>query len=84
MPYDDDLKGALFRNENKKSEGSPDYSGNISVNDGDKYRVAGWVNTSKAGKKYLALRLTYIPPEDREPSEQQPSQQELSLDDVPF
>lgn len=43
---------SIFKNEDKKSEKSPDYSGNIEIN-GEKFRVALWVKQAKNGKAYL-------------------------------
>ena len=43
---------SIFKNEEKKSEKSPDYSGNIELN-GEKFRVALWVKQAKNGKAYL-------------------------------
>jgi|688.fasta_scaffold850622_1 uncharacterized protein (DUF736 family) len=43
---------SIFKNEDKKSEKSPDYSGNLEVN-GTKFRVALWVKQAKNGKAYL-------------------------------
>lgn len=43
---------SIFKNEDKKSEKSPDYSGNIELN-GNKFRVALWVKQAKNGKAYL-------------------------------
>lgn len=43
---------SIFKNEDKKSEKSPDYSGNIELN-GEKFRVALWVKQAKNGKAYL-------------------------------
>lgn len=43
---------SIFKNEDKKSEKSPDYSGNIELN-GSKFRVALWIKQSKSGKAYL-------------------------------
>lgn len=43
---------SIFKNEDKKSEKSPDYSGNIELN-GTKLRVALWVKQAKNGKAYL-------------------------------
>jgi uncharacterized protein (DUF736 family) len=54
--YDDEGKGALFREREKKSEKSPDYTGRVQIN-GTKYRLAGWVRESKAGQRFLSLAI---------------------------
>lgn len=55
--YDNSNQGILFRND-KKAEGSkqPDYQGNAEVN-GKKVEIAGWIRTSKTGKKFLSLKF---------------------------
>ena len=45
--------GSLYRNKKDKPT-SPDYTGNVEIN-GKKYRLAGWINKSKAGNNYLRL-----------------------------
>jgi hypothetical protein len=55
--YDNTNSGALFKN-NRKEEGSnqPDMTGVLDV-EGTDYRVSAWSNESKAGTKYLSLRV---------------------------
>ena len=54
-PYETkDMTGSLFKNENPKSEKSPPYTGTAKIN-GTMYRVSGFLNESKAGKKYFGL-----------------------------
>jgi hypothetical protein len=48
---------SIFKNEEKKSEKSPDYSGNIELN-GTKYRVALWLKQAKSGKAFLGGAIT--------------------------
>jgi hypothetical protein len=45
--------GTLYRNKKEKPT-SPDYTGNLEI-DGKRYRLAGWINKSKAGNNYLRL-----------------------------
>lgn len=45
--------GTIYRNKKEKPT-SPDYTGNLEI-DGKKYRLAGWINKSKAGNNYLRL-----------------------------
>jgi hypothetical protein len=57
MPqYDNTNSGALFKDERKAKPEDRDYSGTINV-DGAEYWVSGFLKTSKAGKKYLALTV---------------------------
>ena len=50
--------GSLYRNKKEKPT-SPDYTGNVEIN-GKKYRLAGWINKSKAGNNYLRLIASEI------------------------
>jgi len=50
-----DNTGALFSNkENKKTDKHPDYKGRALVN-GKQMNMSAWLNTSKAGMKYLSV-----------------------------
>jgi len=53
--------GSLYRNKKEKPT-SPDYTGNVEIN-GKKFRLAGWINKSKAGNNYLRLLASEMPPE---------------------
>ena len=43
----------LFKNNNKKTENHPDYTGNT-VYKGEKRWLSGWVKKSKSGMDYLS------------------------------
>ena len=59
-----DNTGALFSNaENKKTEKHPDYKGKATVN-GKEMNISAWLNTSKAGKKYLSLAFDDFKPKN--------------------
>jgi hypothetical protein len=51
--------GSLYRNKKEKPT-SPDYTGNVEIN-GKKFRLAGWINKSKAGNNYLRLLASEVP-----------------------
>lgn len=54
--YDNNLRGALFRNE-EKDDGNPnwpDYKGQAEIARVE-YWVSAWIKTSKAGKKFMSL-----------------------------
>ena len=53
--YDNTNSGVLFKNTNKFSENSPDYTGEINV-DGIEKSLSAWVQTSNSGMKYLKLK----------------------------
>jgi uncharacterized protein (DUF736 family) len=57
MPdYDNELRGVLFPVSDKASETHPDFTGSVTVA-GVAYFCDGWKNVSKAGKRFVALRL---------------------------
>jgi hypothetical protein len=56
--YDNERKGALFKNKNKREgKQDPEYKGSATIG-GIEYWVSSWINTSKAGEKYMALSFT--------------------------
>lgn len=52
-----DNSGSLFREQDKKSEKSPDYTGKVKI-DGKELRIAGWIKQSKSGDSYLSLAIS--------------------------
>ena len=52
-----DNSGALFKEENKKSEKHPDYKGNCMIDGKVKY-IAAWINEAQNGKKYMSLSFS--------------------------
>lgn len=61
MAYDNTNSGILARNENRKTDNHPEYTGSLNV-DGVDYWVSAWVNEGKAGgkmegKKYFSLKI---------------------------
>lgn len=57
MAYDNNMSGALFRNERKETEKQPDYTGECEVR-GEKLRISAWLRESKNGKKYMSLAFS--------------------------
>lgn len=55
--YDNTNSGAVFPNNNKQSDRSPDYKGTLDAN-GTEYWVSAWVKTSRNGIDYLSISLT--------------------------
>lgn len=53
--YDNNMRGVLFKNDQKGNESAPWYKGNIEI-DGVKYELAAWLKESKAGNKFLSLK----------------------------
>ena len=49
--------GAIFKNDNKKSENHPDYKGKVNVN-GKEMEVALWMKTSAKGVKFFSVSFS--------------------------
>lgn len=61
MAYDNTNRGVLFRNENKRSDKQPDYSGTFNK-DGTEFKIAGWEKVGKSGKAFISLSVdTFVP-----------------------
>lgn len=56
MAYDNTNSGALFTNEEKKSEKHPDFSGKINVK-GEDFYISGWKKMSKNNKKFISVSV---------------------------
>lgn len=55
--YDNNNRGILFNNKDKKTQDNhPDYSGSINFNGVDCW-LSGWIKESKEGKKYFSLSV---------------------------
>ncbi len=77
MPYEmKDMSGSLFREQEKKSEKSPDYTGKVKI-EGKELRLAGWIKQTKSGDTYLSLAVS-------EPREGGAPRPKPSNDDIPF
>lgn len=63
MPeYDDELRGVLFPETEKKSDRHPDFTGKVTV-EGKDYRIAAWKRATKSdGRPFLSLTLEEIVP----------------------
>lgn len=64
MEYDNTNSGALFKNDEKQSDSSPDYKGSINVG-GQEFWLSAWIKTSKAGNKFMSLS---VKPKDAAPA----------------
>ena len=60
--------GSLFQNGNKKEDKHPDYTGKAMVG-GKLMQIAGWINESKSGKKYMSLKFSDFQPKTDETRE---------------
>jgi len=76
--YDNNMKGFLWRNDQKKSEDSPEFKGHITINN-VKYWQSAWVRESKNGRKYFSQLFTPVEPkeQDRQPVISEPDDVEI-------
>jgi len=56
-------EGALFKNNKRKTDNHPEYTGSINVN-GQDFWLSAWVNESQAGTKYF--KMSVKPKQDKE------------------
>jgi hypothetical protein len=56
VSYDNRDRGALFKNDRKDGEKSPDYKGEIDVG-GQVHWLNAWIRVAKSGQKYMALTV---------------------------
>jgi len=55
--YDNTNSGALFKNDKGDNDSRPDYKGSLNVS-GVEMDLAAWLKVSKAGQKYMSLKLS--------------------------
>ena len=83
--YDNNMRGVLFKNDKEGIETRADYRGHCEI-DGAKFFIDAWVNTSKAGAKFMSLRLKRAHVVDIPPSRPQSDLKPATdfNDDIPF
>lgn len=59
--YDNTNSGLMYRNENRKTDKHPEFTGSINVN-GEDFWLSAWVNEGKPGgkmegKKYFSIKI---------------------------
>jgi uncharacterized protein (DUF736 family) len=83
--YDNNLTGALFKNDKGGNEKRPEYRGQCEI-DGAKYWISAWIRKSKKGDTFMSLRFEEQETEresSRSTSRPQSSKEEFD-DDIPF
>ena len=60
---DKNNSGALFKNDKKKTEKQPDFTGEIVIED-KKFRLAGWKRVSPKGTAFISLKATLPEPKN--------------------
>ena len=73
-------KGTLNKSDNRKSDKSPEYFGQLEI-DGTEYRLAGWVKENpKTGRKFFSLAVSL----KQDDSEQPDNPPQAKNEDIPF
>lgn len=93
MAYDNDNRGVLFKNKEKKQDTHADYQGNINV-EGQEFWLNAWIKKDKNGNPYMSLSVKakqspgIAPHPASAKARQQPQRQARDFDDdlsdVPF
>jgi len=82
MEYNNNNRGAIFKNDRKEKDTHPDYRGKINVDGVDK-EISLWVKQSKDGKSFFSASISepYVKAEGTPPK---PIADELPSMDLPF
>jgi len=85
--YDNQNRGAIWKNENRQSDKHPHFSGSINI-DGKDYWLSGWKRADDASDRAPLVSFS-VRPKDDNPSQsyQQPAPQKAQddfADDIPF
>ena len=75
-----DMTGSMFDNDKGDNPNRPDMRGSVTI-DGTKYSLSAWHNESKAGKKYVSLKVSEW--QDR-PAQTNGAAQKSLDDEIPF
>ncbi|WP_315775119.1 MULTISPECIES: hypothetical protein [unclassified Bradyrhizobium] len=82
--YDNTNRGALFKNEHRNSDRSPDYTGKLNV-DGTEYWLSAWLQKAKDGSRYMSVAVRQQDSEAREAKQAKASSKNADIDDeIPF
>ena len=75
-----DMTGSLFDNDKGDNQNRPDMRGSVTI-EGTKYSISAWKNESKAGRKYVSLKVSEW--QDR-PAQTNGAAQKSLDDEIPF
>ncbi len=80
MPdYDNTNRGVLFKNQNKKTDSHPDYTGSINIQGTDHW-FSAWIKEGKSGK-FMSCSIGDV----KQPKQpQQPPADDFDDSDIPF
>jgi hypothetical protein len=69
MAYDNNLTGALFKNDRRESEKQPFYKGSCEI-DGRKYWISAWLKKSQKGETFMSLAFKPAEEQRQQPEPQ--------------
>lgn len=77
-----DNSGSLFKEQEKKNERGPDYTGDCMI-EGTVYRMAAWIQEASSGRKYMSMKFS---PKEQAPAKPaaKPQRRVAADEDVPF
>lgn len=78
-----DNSGRLFKNEEKKTDKHPDYSGEALV-DGQTYFMDAWLKTADSGRRWMSFSFKPKQQATQKPASQPSKSLAQMDDDVPF
>jgi hypothetical protein len=79
MAYEN--SGRLFKNDRKKSDKHPDYTGDWTDADGNKMRLAAWIKEGRdGGSKWMSITASSMDNQERHDAPEEHSQD----DNAPF
>lgn len=82
--FDNTNRGALFKNNEKKSENSPEYTGLINI-EGREFYLSGWVKEGKNGKFFsLSVKTKEQKPAEKPQVQPQRTPTRFEDDSIPF
>lgn len=74
--------GTLFKENEKKNERGPDYTGDANIG-GEVYRMAAWIRESESGRKFMSFKFT--PKEERAAASAPQKRRQVDDDEsIPF
>lgn len=54
--YDNNMRGVLFKNDDKQTDKHPDYTGSCQISGVD-FWMSAWLNEAESGRKYMSFQF---------------------------
>jgi hypothetical protein len=84
--FNNELRGALFKNDKGGNPARPDYRGNCEIG-GQQYRISAWIKQARSGMTFMSLAFTAVveqPPAAAAPATPGDFAPATPADDLPF